>query len=330
MSNLLSLSSLLVNHHDLIQEVEGLAVGPLEGVPSHDGAEGTAVGEVLNFLKDRISALGGPAAEDDDALSVETGLLHVRDPLGQGADVHLGVDALACVLLHMGGGRLHLHDVCTQLAGDLGRICNHVDGGLARGANLAAWVRPNDRGQPHLAGLANKVSEVLELLVPQLGGWVDGVSDRTAAQAEGVFNVGGEGGARVGAPQRVRIVDLEDHGELPSELPGTLFELTEGSSIGVASRVHGKLRVVAGVIAGGVRLEGAVGAVFEALVHWEDDHLPRPRKLPMHQHPTEVTNHSRVFALVVIQDLFHSGGATRQAGHGEVIGGVFLVPFSTN
>eukprot|EP01084_Bolivina_argentea_P292628 503104_1 len=165
MSNLLSLSSLLVNHHDLIQEVEGLAVGPLEGVPSHDGAEGTAVGEVLNFLKDRISALGGPAAEDDDALSVETGLLHVRDPLGQGADVHLGVDALARILLHMGRGGLHLHNVCPQLAGDLSRVGDHVDGRLAGGRDLAPRVGPNDRRKAHLACLADEITKVLELLV---------------------------------------------------------------------------------------------------------------------------------------------------------------------
>src|SRR5690606_5562771 len=109
------------------------------------------------------------------------------------------VDRLVCLLrvleLDVARGRLDLHDVGAELAGDLRGVGDDVDRGLALLGEIAARVGPDDGRQADLARLADEVAEVLVHRVPELRARIDGVADGRAAEAERVLDGRGERGA---------------------------------------------------------------------------------------------------------------------------------------
>src|SRR5205085_1925114 len=67
----------LVDGHHVLEELERLVLGTLEGVAAHDGAEPAALLDPLDLLHDGAGVLGLASGEDDDPLPVERGLHHV-------------------------------------------------------------------------------------------------------------------------------------------------------------------------------------------------------------------------------------------------------------
>src|SRR5262249_48282570 len=73
----------LVDAEHAPEELAGLGLGPLEGVPAHDGPEATAVPDAADLLQNRWGVLRLAAGEDDDPLAVEAALDDVPHPIGQ-------------------------------------------------------------------------------------------------------------------------------------------------------------------------------------------------------------------------------------------------------
>src|SRR5437870_170448 len=274
-----------VDVHHLAEEVERLAPWPLEGVAADDRPEAAAVADGAHLLEDGSGVLRLAPRENEDAPPVEGALHHVAHALGQGGDrdALLLVPLLGRRLLDVRRRRLHLDDVGAELAGDLGRVGDHVDRGLAllRDARPAR-VGPDDHGEALALGLVPELADLAVHLVARRRGGVDGEADRAAAQAERIVDAARDGGARVGAAgESVGVVELQDERDLARELGGAGLEEAERSRVGVAARRERQLEVIARVVARGVGREGARGAVLEALVDGQDDEPAGPRQAPV-------------------------------------------------
>src|SRR5450759_2805806 len=299
-----------VDVHDLVQELDGLVVRPLEGVAPLDRAEAAAQGGLLVLLEHFVDALGRAAREDHDAAAGEGALDHVGDALGE----RVGLDAgllhhLACrVELDVRARWLDLDDVCTELGGDLRRVGTHVDGGLALLAEPGApRVAPDYDHEAGGLGLECELAQLLVHLVAVRGTRVDGETDGGAAEPQGILDAGGHGRDGIGpAVERIRVVGLEDEGHLAGELGGAGLDEAERRRVGVAARVDGQLEVVARVVAGGVGREAARRAVLEALVDRQHDELAGAGEAPVVEHPVEVGERAGVVRRVPAQYLLDS------------------------
>ena len=69
-----------------MQQLDGLALGPLKRVAADDRPEAAAIRDAANLLDEAVVALGRPAREDDDTTAVEGALHDVPDPFGEGSD----------------------------------------------------------------------------------------------------------------------------------------------------------------------------------------------------------------------------------------------------
>src|SRR5262245_12663879 len=281
----------------------------LEGVAPDDRAEAAAVADGADLVHHRRRLLRLAAREDDDAAAGEGALHDMLHALGQRADGNLLllVDLLGSVLLDVRRGQLHLDDVGAELRGDLRRVGDHVDGGLAllRDAGTAR-IRPHHDRQALALRLLSEVAQLLVHHVAQRGGGVDREADGDAAEPERLVDATRERGARLALRQRVRVVQLEDEGDVAGELRRPGLEEAERRGVGVAARADAELEVVARIVARGVGRERARRPVLEPLVHGENDHPAATAEAAVVQHAGQVGERAGVVAPVPAQDLAHS------------------------
>jgi len=211
----------------------------------------------------------------------------------------------------MVGRELDLDDMRADQRRDLRGIGGDVDGGLAVLADrLAARIGPDHRGDALGGGFLAHLHDLFVHVDLRIRARVDGEADGGAAKAQRIIDAGGDSlvlaaGVR---HQAVGAVALQDGRDLAGKGVGAGFQHPQRGGIGVQPGIDGQLVMVMGVIAGGVRGEGAGRAVLEALIDRQDDHLAGAAELAFHQHPAEVALHAGIVALVIRQDLLNDSG----------------------
>ncbi len=241
----------------------------------------------------------------------------MADALGRGADRDAGgfVDLLGRRLLDMGGGQLHLDDVRAELRGDLRRVADDVDGGLARlRQGRAAGVGPDHHGEPDALGLFGDRPNLAVHGVAVGGARIDREADGAGAEPQGVRHRAGDrllGIVLVG--QEVVVVELEDQGDAPRIVPRPRLQEAERRRVGVAPRRQGQLEMVQRVVGWRIRAEAPGGAVLETLVHRQDQHLAGAAELSVLQHPGEVGERPGAVGPVPRQDLGDAVGSVHRA-----------------
>ena len=85
---------------------------------------------------------------------------------------------------------------------------------------------------------------------------------------------GGDGGNRVGfAVQGFVVVALQNQRQATRIFGGSGFEEAQGSGIGVAAGVDGKLEMIPGIVPGGIGGEAPGRTMLETLVHGQNNHF---------------------------------------------------------
>src|SRR5207253_1757120 len=116
-------------------------------------------------------------------------------------DALLIVDLLGRRLLDVRRRQLHLDDVRAQLAGDLRRVGDDVDRGLALlGEPGAARVRPHHHREPLLLGLLAERADLLVHRVAQVRPRVDREADGGTAEPERVVDAARDRRTRLAVP----------------------------------------------------------------------------------------------------------------------------------
>src|SRR5262249_11167733 len=105
---------------------------------------------------------------------------------------------------------------------------------------------------------------------------------------------------------RVRVVELEDEGDLHRVVAGDGLEEAEGRGVRVATGLDRELHVVVRVVPLRVRREGTGRAVLETLVHREDDQLSGPGERAGVEQPGQIGLHARAVGRIPGQDLLHA------------------------
>src|SRR5207249_3556811 len=298
-----------VDVHDRLEELDRLLARPLEGVAPDDRSEAAAVPDAPDLVEDRGGVLRLPAGEDHDAPAVEGALHHVPHPLGErrDRDALLVVDLLGGRLLDVRRRQLHLDDVRAELAGDLRRVGDDVDRGLALlGEPRAARVGPDDDGEALPLGLLAERPDLLVHRVPQGRSGIDREADRGAPEPERLVDAARERWARLTAGEAVGVVELQDQRDLAGELRRARLEEPERRRVGVAPRADRQLEVVARVVAGGIRGERACRSVLESLIDGQDDEATRAPQAPVAQQAREARARAGAVARIPAENLADS------------------------
>ena len=165
----------------------------------------------------------------------------------------------------------------------------------------AARVAPAHDGEAGGLGFFGEFAQFVHLGEGVFAAGVDGEADGGAAEAERVGDGSGDGLVLFGG-EAVAAVELEDGGDGAGEGCGAGLDHAERGGVGVEACGQREAEVVVRVVGGGVGGEAAGGAVFEALIDGEDDHLAGSAEGALHEDAGEVRLGAGVVALVFVED----------------------------
>src|SRR5688572_27211773 len=106
--------------------------------------------------------------------------------------------------------------------------------------------------------------------------------------------------------QDIVIVQLQNQWNSTGIFSGAGFQKSQRCCIGVATGINGQLIMIERTVPSWIGGKAPGWTMLEALVHWQNDQLPRPRQFSMAQQTGDIGFCSRVIAAVPAQDLLNS------------------------
>ena len=127
---------------------------------------------------------------------------------------------------------------------------------------------------------------------------------RTSEAPQRIFDAAGHGLIDRSRP-RIRGIDLEDRRNLAGELISARFEHAERRRVSGEAGVDRELVMIVRIISGRIDREAAGGAVFEALIHRQDDDLTRAAQTAMRHDARDIGLRAGIITLIIRQDFLN-------------------------